>query len=63
MIPYRKMASTVSCAKVESESEEEILTEIYLPQTLTSASEEDDLSVEGTTNTVNRQIPLIPSPL
>ncbi len=57
------MTSSVSCVKEESESEEEILTEIYLPQTLTSASEEDDLSDEGTTNTVNRQIPLIPSPL
>jgi hypothetical protein len=52
MIPFRKMESNVSYVKEESESEEEILTEIYLPQTLTSASEEEDLSDEGTPNTV-----------
>jgi hypothetical protein len=52
MIPHRKMASTVSYVKEESESEEEILTEIYLPETLTSASEEEDLSDEGIPNTV-----------
>jgi hypothetical protein len=46
------MASAVSYVKEESESEEEILTEIYLPQTLTSASEEEDLSDEGIPNTV-----------
>ncbi len=52
MIPYRKMASAVTYVKEESESEDEILTEIYLPETLTSASEEEDLSDEGTPNNV-----------